>query len=146
MGKVTHDQANLMLRLYELRREPRLRQAREWFIREFHANTPEEANKLCPPGSDAHTSYRMATSYWEMAANIVNRGLIDEGFFFEQGAEQYLVWHRLRPLVPAFRQMFKNPHALEHLEKHSKHLEAWWKKRSPGALEAILERTRPKSA
>ena len=146
MGKVTHEQANLMLRLYELRREPRLRQAREWFIREFHANTPEEGQKLTPPGSEAHTSFRMVTSYWEMVAGIVNRGLVDEEFFFEQGAEQYLVWNRLRPLAPAVRQMFKNPHAWEHLEKHCKHLEAWWNKRSPGALEFALERAKLKNA
>ena len=146
MGKVTHDQVNLMLRLYELRREPRLRQAREWFIREYHAATLEEAQKLAPPGSEANTNVRMVTSYWEMVASIVNRGLIDEQFFFEQGAEQYLVWMRLRPLAPAVRQVFKNSHAWENLEKHCKRFEAWWKKRGPGALEAMLETTKPKSA
>ncbi len=142
MGEVTHEQVNLMLRLYELRREPRLRQAREWFIRELSATTLEELQKQCPLGSEPHTNFRMMVSYWDMVAGIVNRGLIDEEFFFEQGAEQYFVWERVKPFIGELRSRFKNPHNLANLEEHCKRLEAWWDKRAPGFMEVMRQNIR----
>lgn len=67
MSEVTHDQANLMLRLYELRREPRLREARQWFVSKFVATNMEKLSKKYPAGSEENASFRMVTSYWEMA-------------------------------------------------------------------------------
>jgi hypothetical protein len=139
MGQVTHEQVNLMLHLYELRREARLREARAWFAVNFTPGTLEDVMKICPPGSEANTSYRMVTSYWEMVANIVNRGLIDEEFFFENSGEQWLVWDRLRPIAEPARSMFKNPHIWKSLEAHCTRLEAWREKRAPGATEAMRE-------
>ena len=112
MGQVTHDQANLLLRLYELRREPRLREARSWFFANFDAKTIEEMNQKCPPGSEANASMRMVTSYWSMVAGLANRGLLDDDLFFENGGEGWFVWAKIRDIVPAMREMFKNPHAL----------------------------------
>ncbi|HKV04993.1 MAG TPA: hypothetical protein VJO53_07795 [Candidatus Acidoferrales bacterium] len=139
MGKVTHDQANLMLRLYEMRREPRMREAREWYFSKFHPASAEDVQRIAPMGSPESASMRMVISYWEMAASIVNRGLIDESFFFENTGEQWLVWERIRAFVPAMRARSKNPHQYGNLEKHVKKLEAWRKKRAPGALEAMRE-------
>jgi hypothetical protein len=136
MGQVTHEQVNLMLQLYEMRREPRLREARAWFVSNFHPKTVEEAMKICPPGSEANASFRMVMSYWEMAANIVSRGLIDEEFFFENTGEQWIVWENAKAIAPAWRAMFKNPHAWERLEEHASRLEAWREKRAPGSNEA----------
>src|SRR5579864_6379115 len=139
MGQVTHEQVNLMLHLYEMRREPRLREARAWYIANFHPKSAEEAMKICPPGSEANASFRMVVSYWEMAANIVSRGLIDEEFFFENSGEQWIVWENLKPIAAAWRGMFKNPHAWERLEEHATRLEAWREKRSPGTSEATRQ-------
>ncbi len=139
MGEVTHEQINLMLRLYEMRREPRLRAAREWFIANFHAQTAEDVMKLCPPGSDANAFMRMTISYWDMVAGIVNRGLIDEELFFENGGEGWLVWDRVKPIIPAWRGMFKNPHIFAQLEEHANRLEAWREKRAPGTTEAMRQ-------
>jgi hypothetical protein len=139
MGEVTHEQVNLMLRLYDTRREPRLREAREWFATNFYPTTPEEVMKVCPPGSQESAFMRMVVSYWEMVASIVNRGLIDEDFFFENSGEQWMVWERMKVIAPAFRAMFKNPHAFENLQKHSERLEAWREKHSPGAAEAMRQ-------
>ena len=86
MGQVTYEQANLLLRLYELRREPRLREARAWFIAHFDAKTPEELAKKYPSGDDANASFRMVITYWDMVAGLVNRGLIDEDLFFESAS------------------------------------------------------------
>ena len=138
MAKVTHDQANLMLRLYEMRREPSMREARDWYFGNFHPTSLEDMSKY-PMGSPESASVRMVISYWEMAASIVNRGLIDEGFFFENTGEQWMVWERIKAFVPAMRARSKNPHQYGNLEKHVKKLEAWRKKRAPGMAEAMRQ-------
>lgn len=149
MGQVTHDQANLLLRLFELRREPRLREARAWFFANFDAKTLEEMNQKYPPGSEANTSLRMMTSYWEMASGFANRGLIDDDLFFENAGEGWIVWDRIREVVPAMRELFKNPHAYGQLEAMAKRMEAWQERRAPGhvaALRQMLSRPRSTSA
>lgn len=137
MGQVTHDQVNLMLRLYEDRREPRLREARDWYFAHFSPTSAEEMMRAYPPGSKENTNVRMVVSYWEMVASIVNRGLIDEEFFFENTGEQWAVWERLKPVVGAMRAAMKNPHYYAQLEEHAKRLEAWREKRAPGTMEAM---------
>jgi hypothetical protein len=139
MGTVTHEQADLLLKLYELRREPRLRQAREWFIPNCHAKSFEEAVQKFPMGSVENTNLRMVNSYWEMVASIVNRGLIDEEFFFENSGEMWIVWDRLRNLLPGQRAFFKNPKSFEHLEKLGKKFDAWREKNAPGSSEALRQ-------
>jgi hypothetical protein len=139
MGEVTHEQVNLMLRLYDIRREARLREAREWFFSRFNPATPEEAMQICPPGSQENAFMRMVVSYWEMVASIVNRGLIDEDLFFENSGEQWVVWERIQPIIGAWRTMFKNPLVFSNLEKHVKRLEAWREKHAPGSNDAVRE-------
>ena len=139
MGQVTHDQAELLLKLYDMRREGRLRQARAWFVENYSASTPEEMMSKYPPGSEANTNIRMVTSYWDMVANIVNRGLIDDDFFFENTGEMWLVWDRIRGVVPAWRAAFKNPHIFASLEAVATRMEAWREKRAPGSTEAMRQ-------
>jgi hypothetical protein len=139
MAKVTHDQANLMLRLYDLRREPRMREARDWYFAKFHPTSLEDINRQAPMGSPESASMRMVITYWEMVASMVNRGLIDEVFFFENTGEQWFVWERIKAFVPALRARSKNPRQYENLEKHVKKLEAWRKKRAPGMSEAMRQ-------
>ena len=137
MGEVTHYQVKLMLQLYEMRREPRMREARDWYFAKFHPVSLDDISKQAPMGSPANASMRMVTSYWEMVSSIVNRGLIDEDFFFENSGEQWMVWERIRAYVPAMRERNKNPHYYGNLETHVKHLEAWREKRAPGSTEAF---------
>jgi hypothetical protein len=139
MAKVTHDQADLLLRLYEIRREPKMREAREWFISKFHPTSLEDSQKIAPFGSPQNAYVRMVASYWDMAANMVNRGLINEEFFFETSGEQWLVWERLKNYVPEQRARSKNPHMFGNLEKHVKKLEAWRKRRAPGSTETMRQ-------
>src|SRR5271168_5062887 len=68
MSEVTHEQVNLLLRLYDLRRESRLREARDWFGANFHVKNIEDVNRLCPLGSKENTNMRMVLGYWEMVA------------------------------------------------------------------------------
>ncbi len=139
MAEVTHEQVDLMLRLYEMRREPRLREARDWYMANFHPTSVEEMQQQFPPSSKENASMRMVISYWQMVASIVNRGLIDEEFFFENSGEQWMVWERLKPVAGAMRARYKNPHAYGALEEHVKRLEAWREKRAPGTTEAMRQ-------
>ncbi len=139
MGQVTHEQVNLLLRLYELRREPRLRQARSWFTQQFSASSPEEMMKKYPPASEESLNIRMTVSYWDMVASIVNRGLIDDELFFENTGEIWVVWERIKPLVPAWRAAFKNPRIFASLEELYERLEAWQEKRAPGSTAAMRQ-------
>jgi hypothetical protein len=137
MGDVNHQQAELLLKLYDIRREPRLRQARQWLLSNFTAQNMQELQALCPPGSDNNAFLRQAASYWEMCASMVNRGLIDEEFFWENTGEQFLIWERVKPVAAEIRAAFKNPHFLANLERHCKRLEEWREKRAPGSSEAM---------
>ncbi len=134
MGVVTYDQANLLLKLYDIRREGKLREARDWYVRNFRPASVDDVYKTM--GGPESGSLRMVISYWDMCANMVNRGLIDEEFFFENTGEQWVIWERLKAFVPTMRERSKNPHQFENLEKHVAHMEAWREKRSPGSAEA----------
>ena len=129
MAQITYDEVNLMLRLYDLRREPRLRQARAWFTDNFHPTSPEDMIEKYPQGSEENTYIRMVISYWEMVASIVNRGLINDELFFESNGEIWVVWDRMRTIVPTWRAAFKNPHLFQNIEETCKRLEAWREKR-----------------
>jgi hypothetical protein len=137
MGEVTNEQVNLMLRLYEERREPRLREAREWFSANFHVKNEEEMMRVCPPGSKENAYMRMVLTYWEMVASIENRGLINEEFFFENTGEQWGVWEQVKPVIVAWRAMFSSPKFLANLEEQCKRIEVWREKHNPGSNEAI---------
>lgn len=142
MGQTTHEQANLMLRLYELRRDPRMREARDWFIQDCHASSLQDLMTKFPPSSKENASFRMVSSYWDMAASLVNRGLIDDEMFFESNGEAWAVYDRLRPLLPAWREAVKSPHLFRNIESLGQRMEAWREKIAPGASEWMRERLR----
>ena len=127
--------AELLLRIYDLRREATLRKARSWLMANFAAETLKEFGELCPPGSETNAHFRQATSYWDMVAAIVNRGMLDEDFYFETTSESLLVWLRVKNVVLAMREMRKNPLYLRNLEVLAEKHEKWMAARAPGALE-----------
>jgi hypothetical protein len=139
MAQVNYEEVNLMLRLYDLRREPRLREARAWFVEHFRAGTPEELMTKYPQGSQENTYIRMVISYWEMVASIVNRGLINDELFFESNGEIWVVWDRMRSIVPTWRAAFKNPTLFGGIEETCKRLEVWREKRAPGSTAAMRQ-------
>ena len=112
----TYDDVNLILRLYELRREEKMRAARAWFISSYHARAMEEHNTLCPPGSEHHAYFRMVVSYWDMAASFVTAGVLNQDLFLESGRELLFVWERIRAIVPQWREAMKNPGVMSHVE------------------------------
>jgi hypothetical protein len=132
MSGATIEQVNLLLKLYDARREPKLREARDWYAANFHPQNVEEAMKLCPPGGQANLYMRMVVGYWEMVASIANRGLIDEELFFENSGEMWGVYEQLKPTLAGWREMFGSKHIMHNLEQVCTKFEAWREKRDPG--------------
>jgi hypothetical protein len=136
----TFDDVNLILKLYEMRREPRMREARLWFAANFKARTLPEFATLCPPGSEANASYRMVTSYWEMVASFITDGVLNAELFYKSGRELLLVYARLRHVLPAIREKYGNPGELQNLEIAASGFIKWWNDQHPGAFEAFCVR------
>jgi len=138
----TYEDVNLVLRLYELRREDRLRKARAWFARSFKVRTLDEFNKLCPAGSDENAYFRMVVTYWEMAASFVAGGVLNQNLFFQSGRELLFVWERLRDVLPQIRESIKDPAAYRNFEIVAQSFIAWMKAQSPDAYNALSNRVR----
>jgi hypothetical protein len=138
-SKPTHEQAQLHLQVYDLRREARLRQARDWFQQNYRAETLEEAMQIASPGTEHGTYLGMVMGYWEQACALLNYGLLHEDLFFETSGEFFGVWEQLKAVVPQFRQAFKAPHLCANLEKAAKRFEEWTDQRSPGHIAAMRE-------
>src|ERR1700730_17104079 len=109
MNKATYDDVNLVLKLYDMRREPRLREARRWFVASFKPKTLAELLALCPPGSEENASYRQVTTYHEMVASFITSGVLNPELFYQSGRELLVVWERLRKVLPEIRAANKNP-------------------------------------
>jgi hypothetical protein len=137
--KPTHEQAQLHLQVYDLRREARLREARDWFQKSYNAETMEEAMKIAPMGTEHGNFLGMVIGYWEQACTLLNYGLLHEDLFFETSGEFFGVWEKLKAVVPQFRQAFKDPNLLANLEKAAKRFEEWAEQRSPGHVAAMRE-------
>jgi hypothetical protein len=140
MTQPTYDDANLILRLYELRREERLRQARAWFTAHFKPKSWDDLARIAPAGSDENASYRMVITYWDMAASFVTSGVLDQQLFFQSGREMLLVWERVRDVLPAIREKYEDPNLWMHLEQVGSEYAAWYSRQSPGAYPAFLKR------
>lgn len=139
-SRPTYDDANLLLKLYDMRRESRLRQARAWFASQFKPKTLEELQKLTPAGTDENASYRMVVTYWDMVASFITSGVLNKELFFQSGREMLLVWVRLRTVLPELRQAQKDPFLYHHIETVGKDFEEYYRSRSADAYEAFLKR------
>jgi hypothetical protein len=114
-NKPTYDDANLLLRLYELRREETMRKARQWFA-SFSADDPEHMQKVSTPGSQENAYLRMVMSYWDMAASFVTSGVLNEDLFLQNCGELLFAWEKGRPFIERMRDRMKNPQAMKNME------------------------------
>ena len=140
MTQATYDDANLVLRLYELRREEKLREARAWFVENFKPKTMADIQELCPQGSEDNARMRMVASYWDMASSFVTAGVLDPELFFANNREMLLVAVRFRPVLSEIRAAFKDPNFLRNLEVVAQQYSDYLNKVSPGTLDAFIAR------
>jgi hypothetical protein len=140
-SKPTHDQAKLHLQVYEERREPRLRQARDWFFTNYFADTMDEAMRIAPMGTEAGTNLMMVVSYWDQACALLNYGLLHEDLFFETSGEFFGVWERLKATINEGRKRFSNKLFAANIEKAAARFENWTERRSPGLVASMRQMT-----
>jgi len=137
--KPTHEQAQLHLQVYDLRREARLRQARDWFQQNYIVETIDDSMRIAAPGTETGAFVGMVIGYWEQACALLNYGLLHEDLFFETSGEFFGVWELLKPVVPQFRERFADQSLLANLEKAAQRFEAWSERRSPGHIAAMRQ-------
>lgn len=137
--KPTHEQAHLHLQVYDLRREAKLRQARDWFFKNYFAETLEDSNRIAAPGTENGALVMQVLSYWEHACALLNYGLLHEDLFFETSGEFFGVWERVKTVTPHYRKAFANPSIFAHLEKAAERFENWSESKAPGAIAAMRQ-------
>lgn len=114
--KPTHADAELLLRLYEIRRDPELRRAREWFLRDFKAQDWDEIKGRYLTHVDEDRWFRMTISYWEMVATLVNRGVLHDELFFDHTGEDVVSWEKCKPWIAGARASIR-PTYMHNFEK-----------------------------
>ena len=109
-----YESASLNLQLFELRREPLLREARAWFLAEFNPETVDDLVRLI--GDERNASFRMVLGYWDMAASMVTTGAIDGDAFRAAHGEVFLTFAKIHPFLAQMRAAAGEPEFCKHLE------------------------------
>ena len=109
-----YEEADLLLKLYDLRREKTMRIARDWFFLEFNPESIDEINSVFLGEHSGHV--RMVMTYWDMAAALVNQGAISKELFNETNGEHIAVFAKVEPFLTELRANL-NPQFLMNLEK-----------------------------
>jgi hypothetical protein len=116
MNTKPHD-ALAIIKLYEIRSESLMRQARAWYFTEFNPKSGLDILALMQSGEKQSAFYRMVASHWEVAASLVNNGGIDEKMFLEANSEHLVVFAKLQPFIAEIRETVGEPDYLSHLER-----------------------------
>lgn len=125
------EQADLTLRLYEIRGKDAMREARHWFTAKFNPQSAAEIAALMASSYEESAPYRMVTTYWDMACAFVVFEAIDEKLFHATQTEHLVVFAKLEPFIKELREIFGLPEYLDNLEKTAR--------RSPNATEYFVK-------
>ena len=109
------ESAELILKLYDLRREAKMREARDWLVGAFFPDTVDDV--LAAWRGETSARYRMVTTYWDMACGLVNDGAIDAAMFHHANNEHILVYVKLEPHLAELRKTTGLPQYMVQLEK-----------------------------
>ena len=138
MSSTPYESATLLIRLYELRREPTMREARAWYVSKFNPTSVDDMVATLRGPDSAY--FRMVTSYWDMCASFVLNGAIDEKMFTETNGEHVIVYAKMEPFLAEYREKMGNPNYYASLEQLVL--------KAPGSKErlaSIRERFRPRT-
>ncbi len=111
-----HESMMAILKLYELRRDEKMRAARAWYFSEFAPKSALDIIKLYRDGERASAHFRTVVSYWDMASSFVLNGAIDEKMFFDSGTEHIFVYTKIAPFLAEIRELLNEPEFFIHLE------------------------------
>ena len=100
----TQADAEIILRLYDLRREPVMREARKFMAFDFWPSSFEDLGKVFAAADKEFAYFRQVTSYWDMAISFVARGALDPNLFLDNCNEMIFTYAKLKPFLPALRE------------------------------------------
>jgi hypothetical protein len=118
--KPTVDDARLILELYDLKREPEMRKARQWWLTTFWPNNADEYVKVAMSlGTEENNWLRQVLSYWGIATSFVANGVLNEKLFFAPSfcGELFFIFAKVRPFLKELREKTKNPDVFSNVEK-----------------------------
>jgi len=115
--KPTAADAQLILQLYELRREPEMRKARAWWASSFWPQSADDILKTVGTPGQESAWLRQVGGYWDMAASLVLRGALNEDLFFDTGGELWFTLSKVYPYLKDYRQKANSPDGFVHAEK-----------------------------
>ncbi len=116
----THADAELILKLYDARREAEIRKARQWWFATFWPESADDVLKIVRSlGSQENAWLRQVLGYWSMASSFVIHGVLNEDLFFEPSfsGEMFFIYAKLDPYLQELREKMQNPLFLGTLEK-----------------------------
>ena len=142
MTPATYDDVNLILKLYDMRREEQMRAARIWFTGNFKVKNMAEFDRLCPKGSGMNAQARQVITYWDMVASFICAGVLNQELFFHSGRELLFVWTRVQPIVEEWRSLYKDPLWLKNLEIVGSAFADFMRRRGEETYEAFVARVR----
>ena len=115
-----HHDAELILKLYDLRREAEIRKARNWWFAAFWPETAEDFLQVAQAvGTPENNWLRQVPGYWELAASLVLHGTLNETLFLEPAfsGEMFLIFAKIHPFLKDVRERTQNPRMLANVEK-----------------------------
>ena len=119
-NKATPHDANLVLKLYDLRREAEMRKARSWFGAEFWPQNAADVLKVANAFPSQENAWmRQVGGYWDMAASLVLHGALNEELFLQPGisGEMFFIFAKIHPFLKEMREKMNNPEAFANVEK-----------------------------
>jgi hypothetical protein len=115
--KATAEDAKIIMRLYDLRREPEMRKARAWYANWWPTSVDEVLRMVNAFGTQENAWFRQVNGYWDMAASFVLRDALNEDLFFDSGGEMWFTLSKLQPFLKEVRQKANMPQAFLRVEK-----------------------------
>ncbi|HTJ85787.1 MAG TPA: hypothetical protein VL349_00890 [Terriglobales bacterium] len=115
--KATAEDAQIIMRLYDLRREPEMRKARHWYAGWWPRSADDILKVLQAGGTQENAWFRQVNGYWDMAASFVLHGVVNESLFFDSSGELWFVLAKLQPFLKEVRQRANIPQGFVRVEK-----------------------------
>lgn len=118
MAKPTSADAEVILKLYDLRREAEMRKARNWWLNFWPESIDDFLKIGMALGTQENAWFRQVSGYWEMAASLVEHGAVNRDLFMEPSfsGEMFVVYSKVEPFLKEFREKMKSPTAFSNIE------------------------------
>jgi hypothetical protein len=136
---VTASDAQLLMRLWELRQSDRLYEARQWF-ESFQVTDVRDFDRVWTSDAEARARFRLIVGYWEMACSLVVSGALHAELFFQTAGELLYVWQKIKLLIEETRLARKNPLSCHNMEKVVRAYVSWLDGQAPEAVQAMRDR------